>query len=173
MPFIRSRKDWQSTLLTETNTIAAGIRPVSIRHIGVALEHSAGDGEIISAALAIARPYAARLTLLHVIESPGTLVYGHESKSLHGVEDEVYLESLAREIEERELPVETMVCFGNPVDEIINAVKTAGFDLLVLGSHGHQGIEDIIYGQTVSSVRHAIAIPVLIVRTPGSEKAQH
>ncbi len=173
MPFIRARKDWQSTLLTETNTIAAGIRPVSIRHIGVALEHSAGDGEIISAALAIARPYAARLTLLHVIETPGTLVYGHESKSLHGVEDEVYLESLAREIEERELPVETMVCFGNPVDEIVNAVKIAGFDLLVLGSHGHQGIEDIIYGQTVSSVRHAIAIPVLIVRTPGSEQAQH
>lgn len=161
-------KVWGDTL-----EIAATIRDVPIRHIGVALEHSAGDGEIISAALAIARPFAARLTLLHVIETSGTMVYGHESKSLHGVEDEAYLESLAREIEERELPVETMLRFGKPVDEIITAVKIAGFDLLVLGSHGHQGIEDILYGQTVSSVRHAINIPVLTVRTHVPEQAQH
>jgi manganese transport protein len=173
MPIVHSRQEWQSTSQTETHALAAAIRPVSIRHIGVALEHSAGDGEIISAALSLARPYAARLTLLHVIETPGTMIYGHESKSLHGEEDEVYLESLAREIEEPELPVETMVRFGKPADEIIKAVQECGFDLLVLGSHGHQGIEDLIYGQTISRVRHAIVIPVLIVRTQGSEQAQH
>lgn len=81
-------------------------------------------------------------------------------------------EELAREIEERDLPVETMVRFGNPVEEIVNAVKEAGFDMLVIGSHGHRGIEDLIYGQTVNSVRHAIKIPVLIVRTRGFERAQ-
>ena len=59
------------------------------------------------------------------------------------------------------------------VAEIIKAVQEAGFDLLVLGSHGHQGIEDLIYGQTVSSVRHAIDIPVLTVRTHSPEQAQH
>jgi manganese transport protein len=101
------------------------------------------------------------------------MVYGDESKSLHSLEDEAYLESLAREIEERELPVETMVRFGKPVAEIIKAVQEAGFDLLVLGSHGHQGMEDILYGQTVSSVRHAIDIPLLTLRTRSPEQAQH
>ena len=75
--------------------------------------------------------------------------------------------------DERNTAVETMVCFGKPGEEIIKAVKEAGFDLLVLGSHGHRGLEDIIYGQTVESVRHAITIPVLIVRTSGPEQAQH
>lgn len=172
-PLLRPSKIWQGAISTDTHEVAATIRPVPIRHIGVALEHSAGDGEIISAALVLARAYAARLTLLHVIETPGTMVYGDESKSLHSVEDEAYLESLAREIEARELPVETMVRFGKPVAEIIKAVREAGFDLLVLGSHGHQGIEDLIYGQTVSSVRHAIDIPVLTVRTRSPEQAQH
>ena len=33
-----------------------------------------------------------------------------------------------------------------------------------MGAHGHQGIKDLIYGQTIEEVRHKLQIPVLIVR---------
>jgi manganese transport protein len=45
----------------------------------------------------------------------------------------------------------------------------------VCGSHGHRGIEDLIYGQTVDTVRHALDIPMLIVpiANPQGEPPQH
>jgi len=44
--------------------------------------------------------------------------------------------------------------------------------LLIMGSHGHRGLDDLVFGQTVSAVRHAIDIPVLVVRSYGRERAQ-
>jgi manganese transport protein len=51
-------------------------------------------------------------------------------------------------------------------------VAEIGIDMLVMGSHGHRGLDDLVFGQTVSAVRHAIAIPVLVVRSHGRERAQ-
>jgi manganese transport protein len=120
----------------------------------------------------MARSHNARLTLLHIVDTPGTQVYGQESGSLHGEEDKTYIEGLAREVESEALPVDVLLRYGKPVDEIVKAVKDAGFDLLILGSHGHRGLGDLVYGATVDSVRHAIDIPVLVVRTHGREWAQ-
>jgi manganese transport protein len=36
--------------------------------------------------------------------------------------------------------------------------------LLVMGGHGHRGIKDIIFGTSISKVRHELKIPVLIVQ---------
>jgi manganese transport protein len=35
--------------------------------------------------------------------------------------------------------------------------------MLVIGAHGHSGIKDLLYGQTVGAVRHELKIPVLVV----------
>ena len=35
--------------------------------------------------------------------------------------------------------------------------------MLVVGAHGHTGFKDIIYGETVNSVRHELRIPILMV----------
>ncbi|MBI1925559.1 Nramp family divalent metal transporter [Candidatus Poribacteria bacterium] len=174
-PLFRPGRVWESGITTASRTVAERIKPIPIKHIGVALEHAAGDTQVISAALMLAKPHKARLTLLHIVDTPGTMVYGDESQSRHGTEDEAYLEELAREIEAHDLSVETMLRYGKPVEGIIKSVEEAGFDLLVLGSHGHRGIEDVIHGQTVTGVRHGVKIPVLIIRTTpsGPERAQH
>ena len=36
--------------------------------------------------------------------------------------------------------------------------------MMVMGSHGHTGIWDLLYGQTIPGVRHGLNIPVLTVR---------
>jgi manganese transport protein len=33
-----------------------------------------------------------------------------------------------------------------------------------MGAHGHHAVKDLIFGTTVGAVRHAVEIPVLIVR---------
>ncbi|MEJ2040494.1 MAG: universal stress protein, partial [Desulfosarcinaceae bacterium] len=131
-----------------------------------------GDGTILSTAAAEAKGHNARMTLLHVVDSPGTLMLEHESWSLHGAEDQAYLEQLCREIEDKDLAVEYELLHGKPAEAIVKAVEDLGLDMLVMGSHGHRGLDDLVFGQTVSSVRHAVTIPVLVVRSYGSEKAQ-
>jgi manganese transport protein len=171
-PFMRPGRHWESAITTEAGQIANAIAPVQIRHIGVALQHGPGDGVILSSAVAEARGHRARLILLHVVDTPGTLILGEESWSLHGAEDEAYLTHLTREIEDSDLPVEFMLLHGQPADTIVDAVNSAGIDMLVMGSHGHRGMDDLVFGQTVSAVRHAIDIPVLVVRSYGRERAQ-
>jgi manganese transport protein len=164
-PLLTSPQVWAAGILTTGRRIAQRIKPVKIRNIGVGLEHSDGDGEIVSAAVSLANLYKAKLTLLHVVETPGAIVLP-ETGDLHTREDYAYVEELAREIEREDLPVETWLHAGNPADQITRAIQELGLDMLVLGSHGHKGVQDLVFGQTVNSLRHAISIPVLIVRIP-------
>jgi manganese transport protein len=53
--------------------------------------------------------------------------------------------------------------FKNPAKEIVRLVKESGADMLIVGVHGHRGVKDLIYGQTVNTVRHQLKIPVLMV----------
>ncbi|MEK6710171.1 MAG: Nramp family divalent metal transporter [Nitrospinota bacterium] len=171
-PLFREGREWAGAAATAGRAVAERVRPLEISHIGVGLEHADGDAEVVSAALSMARSHRARLTLIHIVDSPGVAVYGQESQSLHGTEDKAYLEELAREIEAHNLKVEILLRYGTPADEMVKAVAETDIDLLVLGSHGHRGIADLIYGRTVTSLRHAVELPMLIVRTQGHEKAQ-
>jgi manganese transport protein len=171
-PLFRPGRKWESMITTDAQLVADAIAPVHIKHIGVALQHATGDSVIISSAVAEAKVHRARMTLLHVMDAPGTLMLGQESWSLHGAEDETYLENLTREIEEIDLPVEFLLLHGQPAETIIKAVKEIDIDMLIMGSHGHRGLDDLVFGQTVSAVRHAIDIPVLVVRSYGRERAQ-
>jgi len=163
VPWIRRQQPWDKALSTGSREVASRVRPAEVKRIGVALEHASGDAEILSAALPVARANHARLTLIHVVDTPGVMMLGKESSSLHASADEAYLEELVREVEDRDLPVESMLLFGRPADQIIKAVREAGLDMLVMGSHGHQGIGDYVHGQTVETVRHQARIPVLVV----------
>jgi manganese transport protein len=145
------------------------MRPPVVRNVGVALETGEGDADVLAMAVSLARSHRSRLTLLHVIESPGGMVYGAESESLHTRQDQAYFEALAREIEDADLPVEVLLRTGQPVPEIVAAVREVGVDLLVMGTHGHRGVQDVVFGTTVSGVRHALAIPVVLVRAKAAE----
>jgi manganese transport protein len=173
LPLFRKGTEWTTTDSRAGERLAKQIKPMVIKHIGVALEHTDGDAKIISAAITLAKTHNASITLVHVVDTPGVTVYGNESESLHSANDQTYLERLAEEVAERDFQVNTDLRFGRPVEELVKSVKANGFDLLVLGSHGHRLMGDIIYGETVDSVRHAIDIPVFVVRTHNQEHPQN
>ena len=37
-------------------------------------------------------------------------------------------------------------------------------DLVIMGAHGHGGLKDMIFGNTINPVRHALDVPMLVVR---------
>jgi len=173
VPWIRERSVWDTAVSSAGRQIASRIKPLNIKRIGVAVEHGAGDDQILSAAVGLARKERARLTLIHVVDAPGVLLLGSQSGSRHAASDENYLEELVREVEERDLPVESMLRFGRPAEEIAKAANEAGLDLLVMGSHGHGNVKGLIYGETVAKVHHNIRIPLLVVPSAQSEPALH
>ena len=164
-PAFKPGKTWPTGVITGSKEVASRIQTKKYKNIGVAIEHGDGDAIVISEALTLAKLHNAKLSLIHIVNTPGAMVHGSEEKSLHSREDHTYIEELAREIEEHDLAVETTIRYGNPSEEIVKSVEEEGYDFLVLGSHGHHTFGDLFFGQTVESVRHSIKIPIMVVRT--------
>ena len=101
--------------------------------------------------------------LIHVVESATARATGAETRDFETLEDWKNLQAYAAKLRNQGYKVEERLGFGNPrtrIPEIVNNVESS---LLVIGSHGHEGLEDIIYGETIQAVRHKVKCPVLIV----------
>ena len=57
-----------------------------------------------------------------------------------------------------------MVKTGDPVEEITKAAAQGDFDLIIMGTHGDQGFEDILLGSTAQGVIYKSKLPVLVAR---------
>jgi nucleotide-binding universal stress UspA family protein len=55
---------------------------------------------------------------------------------------------------------------GNPVEEIIKSAAEHNCDLIVMGTHGHGTLEDVMLGSTARRVIRRSKVPVLVVRLP-------
>jgi len=53
---------------------------------------------------------------------------------------------------------------GNAVDTIVNTAKEGGFDLIIMGTHGHKDFEDLFVGSTASGVIESTTVPVFVAR---------
>ena len=60
--------------------------------------------------------------------------------------------------------MQTKLGFGKPNRVIPELINAGEFDILVMGTHGHTGFKDLIFGTTVNKLRHKISIPLLIVK---------
>ena len=58
---------------------------------------------------------------------------------------------------------------SSPKDEIVKLARQIHPDLIVMGAHGHRGVKDLIFGNTINGVRHEVSAPVLVV---GDEPVQ-
>jgi nucleotide-binding universal stress UspA family protein len=55
---------------------------------------------------------------------------------------------------------------GNPVEQIIRQAEERNCDLIVMGTHGHGTLEDVMLGSTARRVIRRSKMPVLVVRLP-------
>ncbi len=164
-PLLRPGRIWEEV---RDRTSAAGIveriasRPA--RNIGVALGRDDGDAVVVSQALTVAQAEKALLTLIHVVDSVPAQVYTENVYDAHTRDDEQYLMDIAEEIRALGVAVEIELLHGDPVRELAAFATRQGLDMLVMGSHGHRLLGDLLFGQTVDPLRHKVDIPVLVAR---------
>ncbi len=164
-PLHRVPADTGIATLGLESAAASLIDAPSYRRILVPLDHSPLDRLALSHAAALAAQHGARVFLLHVEEGVTSQIYGHESSTAEVEAGREYLDLLVASLSEQELEVETAIRHGsNPRKEIIRYAREIQPDLLVMGAHGHGGLKDLIFGNTINPVRHALNIPILVVR---------
>ena len=149
--------------LEQASAELIGVR--GYRRILVPLDHSNLDRIALSHAASLAERNHATIHLLHVEEGVTSQLYGSDSSTAEVEAGQKYIDSLVRSLGAREIDVETAIRHGsNPRKEIVRYAREIQPDLLVMGAHGHGGIKDLIFGNTINPVRHRLNIPILVVR---------
>ncbi|UII24054.1 Nramp family divalent metal transporter [Fulvivirga ligni] len=133
------------------------------KRIAIAVDFSKIDNKTINSALAQGGTNA-EYSLIHIVESAGAIVMGSDIDDLESTEDALYLHKYRDQLTAAGYKVSEYLGYGNPKRTIPKLVKEFDADLLVMGSHGHGWLKDIIFGTTVSGVRHRLNIPLFIVR---------
>jgi len=144
-----------------------------IATILVPIDFSIHSKNALTYAILIAERFRATLHLLYVVEPtiyPADLGFGQVV--LPGVEDEVRekggdeLQALiVREIGTRVKATST-VRTGSPHQEILREAVDRKVDMIVVATHGHSGVEHMLFGSTADRVVRNATCPVLTVR-PG------
>jgi manganese transport protein len=106
----------------------------------------------------------ANYTLIHIVETVGALVYGENIEDHETLIDEKLLKEYQEMLINKGFKVATKLGFGKPNAIIPKIINEGNFDILVMGTHGHTGFKDLIFGTTVDKLRHKIGIPLLIVK---------
>jgi manganese transport protein len=106
----------------------------------------------------------ANYTLIHVVESVGAIVYGGNIDDHETLIDEKLLGEYKEMLSQKGFKVTTKLGFGKPTKVIPTIINEGNFDILVMGTHGHSGFKDLVFGTTVDQLRHKISIPLLIVK---------
>lgn len=130
--------------------------------IAVALDFSESDSKLLSYAIAQGNTHATYL-LIHIVESVSARLLGRESDDYETKEDERRLLAYKKALQEKGYKAEIGLGFDKRAGEIVRITKEQQADMLVIGAHGHSGLQDFIHGQTINTVRHDLKIPVLVV----------
>jgi manganese transport protein len=134
----------------------------AFRHIAVALDFSGHDEKLLAYAAGQGGA-TARYLLIHVVESVSAHLLGKESDDYETRKDQERLDRYREMLKGRGLQAHTVLGFRHRSREIARIAREQGADMLVIGSHGHKGLKDLVFGETVNAVRHELKIPVLVV----------
>lgn len=161
-PLFKNKTAQKSIEMHAALNILPHLSVPNYNNIAIALDFSKDDHKIIAYAMGQGNKDS-NFLLIHVVESASANLWGENSNDHETHKDKQQLASYAQQLQERGLRVTTELGYKNRVKEIVRIVKDKNADLIVMGAHGHTGVKDILYGETVNAVRHELKIPVLIV----------
>jgi len=134
----------------------------------LATDGSPNTARAVSRALAIARQFKARLTLVSVVYANNEFL-AHAPEILERLVQRARADLEAIESRARTEGIETRVVIrqGDPHVEITALAATIGADLIVLGSHGKKALSRLLMGSVAEQVIGSAPSPVLVCHSTG------
>ena len=128
---------------------------------------------VVANAVALGRAVGGRVVVVHVVP-PAIMPADNTSvvvdlSRMQAVEAAGAAQQLARiKAEHRDggVEVETAEVGGMPTVEILAQAKALGADYIVMGSHGHGAVYDLLIGGTTHAILKRARCPVVVVPSP-------
>jgi len=134
-----------------------------------AVDASANAARVISSAAGLAQlVHGAELNLVYVVEDApavmgAVMAVSTQREALKGARQR--LSTLAEGLQERRgLHTRVHLAVGTPWREIVELGSELSADLIVVGTHGREGLERILLGSVAQAVVRKASCPVLVVR---------
>lgn len=134
------------------------------------LDFSNVSNSVLKAAVDLAKAIDGKLLLFHVIQPPViTSEYGavlsnvREIISINEQTSLRQLENKKKRLEASGLKVRIAQATGGPVAHILEQAQKSRASYIVMGSHGHSALYDLLAGSTATGVIKRATCPVLIV----------
>jgi nucleotide-binding universal stress UspA family protein len=140
------------------------------------VDFSGATDAVVAEATSLARALEGRVVLLTVIQP---LAITNEYSALMDNLAEIVaageknaakrLAQFESALQEEKIPVETVQVNGPPIRIIVEQAKKLDADYIVMGSHGHTALYDLLVGSTTHGVLMRATCPVVI--TPAAKEA--
>ncbi|HEX9614633.1 MAG TPA: universal stress protein [Bacteroidota bacterium] len=145
---------------------------IELKRILVPIDFSEHSRKALQYAIPFAQQFGASIDLVYVVEPtvyPADFSFGQVG--FPAIEDELRkrgaeeLDGLVRKDIGKRVEARRAVRTGKAFYEILLYAKEENVDLILIATHGHTGIEHVLFGSTAEKVVRKAPCPVLIVRT--------
>jgi nucleotide-binding universal stress UspA family protein len=149
---------------------------IDLNRILVPIDFSEHSKKALRYAIPFAKQFNASIDLLYVVEPtiyPADFSFGQVG--FPNVEDELRqrgaeeLDALLRKEIGRQVPAKKVIRTGKAFYEIDQYAREEGVDLIIIATHGHSGVEHVLFGSTAEKVVRHAPCPVLVVRMAEKE----
>ncbi len=145
---------------------------LEIRSILAPTDFSAHAAKAVRYACLLAERLNADLHLLHVLSD--IVAVGPDPMLTPVLPPEFYTESREQSLKTLETlldpswgtpaSVETEVCWGDPVEEVVTYARKKTIDLIVIATHGRTGLSHVLLGSVAERIVREAPCPVLTIR---------
>jgi len=144
-----------------------------IKNILVPIDFSDYSINALRYAISMAKHFSAKIYLVYVVEPmiyPADFSMGQVSIPSMDVDmterGRTEMETLAKKEIGKKLDYEIVIKVGKPFIEIIETAAEKDSDLIIIATHGHTGVEHILFGSTAEKVVRKAPCPVMTLREP-------
>jgi manganese transport protein len=162
-PMLYKHKDQRAYVPHGIASAITELDAIIYKHIAVTIDFSKNDNDCLRHAI-MQGGKRADYTLIHVVETAGARYYGKQVLDSETQSDADNLEKYVTALENLGYKAQAQIGYGSPASSIAKIVNQENIDFIVMGSHGHKALKDLIFGTTVNSVRHMVNVPVLVVK---------
>ena len=146
---------------------------LEIKKILVPIDFSDYSKNSLKYAANFANKFNAEITLIYVVEPviyPPDFSMGQIAIPSVNAEWDLKAKEELEKLGKQEIPerikVSTIIKTGKPFLEIIDTAAEENIDLIIIATHGHSGVEHILFGSTAEKVVRKAPCPVLTLREP-------